>query len=393
MQTSWPLILLAYLSLFSLGLLDNARSPYFADILTDLQLSNTEGSLFFATVSSMAFFTAWAVPRLVEKFSLIMVVRFALLSMGIGFALVSRAQSLLSLIFMSVIFGLGFGILNVAQNLLILEGASSHMRRRLFSGLHGMYAFSSWLAPLIAAQLFRLQVSWREAFLGYSSVVVLALLSSFWASSKSGSDAQSKANSESLAPSSSKKKLKLNSYGLIGSIISFYVVAELIIATRLPLYMRTVYEYTPEQAANLLAGFFLLLLIGRFLFLFIPFRSSNLKIIEISLWLTLFSFLMGLLVHPWLFVLAGLTMAPVFGLSIDTVAEMFPEFSTQAVSSVIGLTCVYIVSMHILIGMLTDWLGIAIAMYSGVFCVVIAIGLLQLLRRPRKPWRMGVEQP
>jgi hypothetical protein len=39
----------------TLGLIDNARGPFFPEILKDLELNGTYGSTFFATTSLLAF--------------------------------------------------------------------------------------------------------------------------------------------------------------------------------------------------------------------------------------------------------------------------------------------------------------------------------------------------
>lgn len=361
------------MTLFSLGLLDNVRGPYFADIISDLNLSNTQGSLFFAVVSGMAFVAAQVVPFMASRFSLLNVIRMALVTMGVGFYFIAYAHSLSVLLLFCVIFGLGFGVLNVAQNLLILEGSSLYLRRRLFSGLHGMYAFSSLIAPLIAAQLFQLQINWRVAFMGFASIVIVSLIVSFFARSE-------KSILRPHAPVRNLQRVKFKSYSSIGGVLSLYVLAELVLSTRLSLYVRQTYMYSPAQAANLLALFFLFLLVGRFIFLFIPFKSSNLVIIERCLVCTFVAYILGLWVHPWLFALAGFTMAPIFGLSIDLVAEMFPEHSSQAVSNVIGLSCIYIVSMHIVMGLLSDWIGITQAMSIGLVFIFSAWLLLKRRR-------------
>ena len=83
--TYWPIIISAYLTLFALGLLDNARGPYFPDIIRDLNLNDTQASLFFATVSTVAFFSGRVVPQLVNKLGLMNVIRIGVVLMGAGF--------------------------------------------------------------------------------------------------------------------------------------------------------------------------------------------------------------------------------------------------------------------------------------------------------------------
>jgi MFS transporter, FHS family, glucose/mannose:H+ symporter len=368
----WPIIFIAFLTLFSLGLLDNARGPYFPDITSDLKLTDTMASLFFAVASTVAFFSGRIVPKLVQKLGLMNVMRLGQVLMGLGFASISLAKSLPMLILTCALFGYGFGLINVAQNLLIIEGSSGDLRRRLFSGLHGMYAFASLISPLVAATLFQLNIGWREAYVGFACVVSLSFISTFFAKGSAGR------GSENVPVT---KNPDRKSYFLVGSMISLYIVAELMISTRLSLYVRRVFDYSPQQASMLLALFFLLLLAGRLFFLFVPLKATNLKIIEMSLVTSLMAFGLGLWVHPVFLTLCGLTMAPVFGLSIDLLAVKYPQYSSDAIASCLALSCVYIVSMHFLMGYFTDVFGIQRAMNAGIVVLLISYLLLLLMKK------------
>lgn len=369
-RTNWPLIGVSYFTLFVLGLLDNARGPYFPDITADLRLSDTQASLFFAVASTVAYFSGRVVPELSRRMGLMNTVRLGQILMAIGFASISLAQGLTTLILTCALFGYGFGIINVAQNLLVIDGAQGKWRRQLFSGLHGMYAFSSLIAPLVIAQLFRMNHGWREVYLGFASVVSISFVSSFFAKTQHRQPAE-----QQLLRNPDR-----NAYWLVGSMLSLYIVAELLISTRLSLYVRRAHGFTPDEAASLLALFFLMLLVGRLVFLFIPFKATNVKIIELSLISSIFMLALGLSFHPLLIAFCGLTMAPVFAISLDLLTEQYPTFSADAIASCLALSCLYIVSMHFLMGLLTDWLGIRAAMFCGLVFLFSSWFLLRKMK-------------
>lgn len=368
--TNWVLIFIAYFTLFALGLLDNARGPYFLDITTDLALSGTRASLFFAVTSTVAFFSGRAVPDIIRRWGLLNTIRLGQILMGLGFASISLAQNLTTLMLTCALFGYGFGLINVAQNLLIFDATYGDMRRRLLSGLHGMYAFSSLVSPLVAAQLFEAKIGWRQAFVGFASVGFLSFASTFFAKAQSHSQRDNMPKQE--------RNPNRRAYFIIGSMMSFYITAELVISTRLSLYLRTVFNYSPSAAANFLAVFFLMLLLGRLFFMLVPVKLTSLKIIEFSLIFTFFSFALGLWYHPFFLTICGLTMAPVFGVCIDFIAEHFHHYTADAVASSLALSCVYIVSMHFIMGLITDWLGIRLAMFVGLGSLLVSYSLLHL---------------
>ena len=360
---------MAYLTLFALGLLDNARGPYFADIIDELKLSHTRAALFFVVTSTMAFFSGRSVPKLVHNLGLIQVLRIGLVVMGVGFASISLASGLSSLIFTAAIFGWGFGIINVVQNLLLITAADGDMRRRLLSGLHGMYAFASLVSPLVAAQLFTMNVSWRWAFVGFSGITAAVFMATFVLTQKIRLISTSEGN---------QKNPSRKSYWLVSAFISFYVMAELVVSTRLTLYLRRVHEFSAATASLYLAGFFLLLLAGRLYLLFQSVRYTSLQLIEASLILSFLSFILGLVFHPLFLVLCGFTMSPVFGLSIELLVQIFSRYATDAIASTLAISCLYIVSMHFAMGLLADAIGIQLAMYVGVAFLALSWVLLRI---------------
>lgn len=369
---NWPLIAVAYITLFSLGLLDNSRAPFFPDITVDLRLSDTLASLFFAVASTVAYFSGRVVPDLTHRMGLMNVVRLGQILMAVGFASISFSQGLISLVLTCAVFGYGFGLLNVAQNLMIVDGAQGRIRRRLFSGLHAMYAFSSLIAPLVAAQLYRFNIRWQQAYLGLSVVALIGFVASFFAQAK---DAQRSEPREVLrAP-------HRGSYFVVGSMVSFYILAEIGLSSRLTLYLRRVFDYSPDAASVFLALFFVFLFFGRMIFLIVPFKASNLKIIEWSLISSFFAYALGLWAHPGFLILCGLTMSPVFALSMELITEKYPSYSTDAIATCLAISCVYIVTMHFVLGMATDLLGIRVAMTSVLAFLFVSWVLLKWMER------------
>lgn len=372
----WAPIVLAYFSLFALGLFDNLRSPFFPDIATELQLPDGRASLFFAATSVVAFITGLCVPRLIRKLGLLNSVRTGLFILSLGFAAISVASDLFTLVMASATFGAGFGIINVAQNILVLESVKGVLRRRLLSGLHGMYALAALTAPVVAAFFFDSSISWKKAFLWMSLVGCAALIYSFFVKIKI--ENQAREDHRDI------KKSIRNDYVIVGGMLSLYIISEVLISTRLPLYLRRVFNYSPQQSAEILAIFFILLLAGRVLFLFFNSSKSNLKIIEWSLVSSLAFYTLGTFAHPYFITICGLTMAPIFGLSVDFIADLFKSRANDAVSVCVTLSGVFLVIMHYSVGYFTELYGIRNAMLVGIFTLALSLILLQKVKQLEK---------
>ena len=356
-RINWPLIAAAYVTMFCLGTLDNIRGPFFPDVTKDLHLTNFQAAFFYAVVSGMAFVSGSIVARSVQRFGDLIVLRVGQLTMAGGFAILSQVHTFWQMIAACTVFGLGFGVLNVAQNLLVLDATHStsnaDSRRRLLSGLHATYAFSSILAPLFAAHIFHIGGTWRQGFLLCSVFVLTSVFVSFWPRSSSIHHIDDTRRSE--------RESKISSTGrlwIVASMMSFYTLAELTVSTRLALYLRGDLGYRPEIAAQNVAKFYFFLLIGRLVFLIFQFRWSTRSIINWALVGTVIFLSLGLFWRPDMFALCGLTMAPVFGFSVEYIAQLFPENPHRAVNNSIAISCLFIVLMHILLGVLTDRFGV-----------------------------------
>ena len=88
----------------TLGLIDNARGPFFPEILHDLGLTGALGGAFFATSSLFAFVGSLLSHRLLRARSTLGLMLIASLFLGIGFALVSQASNFYYLIIISLNF-------------------------------------------------------------------------------------------------------------------------------------------------------------------------------------------------------------------------------------------------------------------------------------------------
>ncbi len=138
--TNLTLVALAYMSLFTMGFLDNLRAPYFSSVMGDLSLNDVDGAFFYIIPSSFAFMGSLLSPLWTKRWSIRYSLLVVTLFLCFGFGLLPLASSFWSMIGLCAIYGLALGFSNVAQNVAVHEGASFHKRRQLFSGLHSMYA-------------------------------------------------------------------------------------------------------------------------------------------------------------------------------------------------------------------------------------------------------------
>lgn len=380
----WKKIAVGYMSLLVLGFLDSVRGPFYPDIIIDLKLSDTLGSLFFVLVSVMTIFSGQVTPEFVRRFGLQNAVRAGHSFLIAGALGISVAPNFPLLAVACVTFGIGFGFINVGQNLLIIEGAKPHRQRQLLSGLHSIYAIASLLAPVCVSFLKLAGADWRRGFLLFTLLPIGGFLFTFLSKSEKPAANPTEPVFKSADERSFVKGLsEWKGFFVYATQISLYIAAELALSTRLVLLMRRQYGMSDVTAPQYLTGFFALLLMGRLIFTFFSFsKFSNHRIISACLASSALFFTFGLISSPYWLLLCGLSMAPVFGLSMDYLTEVFPKKSEAAIASTLAISGIYIITMHFVIGVLTEHFGIGKALFLAPAFLAISFVMLQFL--PKK---------
>lgn len=367
------MIVLSYLSLLLLGWLDNGRSPFFPDVIHDLDLNAIQGALFFATTSLLSYLTGFFNDRLLKKMSSLQILQISSVIMGLGYFLISRAPSFPLLLGGSVVFGLGYGVLTFIQNVIIQEWAPQALRRRIFVGLHSMFGMAALLAPLSASAFIGFGMNWRSAFLFLSTLpVILAFASWKWFQHPPKKD-----HSHDVSVTAH----DLSKRALWGAALSvaFHMFGEIGVSTRFVLLLRTVYEETPETANMYLAIFFVLYLSARVVFALLDFRHlSNKRVMITSASASAVILILSLSTHhPHWMIFSGLTMAPFYPVGMNFLAESFgAKHAARALSFGIALCSLTTVILHFTLGVLTDFFGLEHALWLAPIGLVLCVAFL-----------------
>ena len=151
---------------------------------------------------------------------------------------------------------------------------------------------------------------------------------------------------------------------------SLYVVSEILVSSRLSLFLRRDYNYDLAEASRALFVFFVFLLAGRLVSSFIHWGNSLRQALLWSLLSTGIILSLGLMVNPWFLVLAGLTMAPFYPLAISFMSEVFPGHVQSVIGWAMSLQSLCVVSMHVGVGRFSDSFGLAAALWLGPLACV-----------------------
>lgn len=367
----WGYILMAYFSLFALGLSDNIRGPLYPDILKTFDVSDTRGAMFFWMASLLGFCGSFLVRFLLRRLSRVQTLRLAMALMTLSLWGMGWSPDFSWLLFFASSFGLSLGLVGVVQNVLVTLGSLPERRQQMMSGLHATYGMASLLAPLTVAGVNYLTQSWRWSLYAAALVAGLVFITSLFTKEV----AVGSTESLTLPKKNQHWRAHVGQF-YIALAMSCYVAIEILVESRLALYLRRDFAFDLTQSTYYVTAFFVLLLSGRLLFTFYNIRIPLRRVLSFSLVGACLLMVLGLTYSPLFLVFSGIAMAPFYPLAMAYISEKFHHSLDSAISTTLAMTYLITVVMHSLVGYLTDVYGISKALWVGPVCLTLAFILL-----------------
>lgn len=373
----WPYILISYLSLFVFGLCDNVRGPLFPEIMKAFGVSDAVGSWMYALSNISGFISSYLARYLLRRYDRHSVLQGGAIALIISNLGLAFAPNFGFFLFFSFTFGLSLGIVGLIPNVLVPLGSSAEKKQQLLAGLHAMYGVASLLSPLIAAGVQLVTGTWRWTFV----VATLAPLSLIFYSLHSSHKNLHKKSELTAEFRKQNRKKNLKPQMFLALMVSFCVAAEIMVSSRLALFMRREWNFDMERSSLYVTWFFVCMLIGRSLFAIVKFPTSIRNQLAASTALSAICIFLGIHAHPFFLALVGFTVAPFYPMSIAWISSKFPHDLDTAVSYMMTTDSVMLVLMHLSVGWLTDHFGIAQALYLGPVCLLASFLLVNSFER------------
>jgi FHS family glucose/mannose:H+ symporter-like MFS transporter len=174
------------------------------------------------------------------------------------------------------------------------------------------------------------------------------------------------------------KKSSITTMLWFAGFFATYVAAEILVSTRLALYMRTYFNMSLESSSNYVTYFFIFLLAGRLVFAFKTFSTRLKTQLNTSLIFSIICLLLGLWLHPFFLALVGLAMAPFYPLSIVYISEKTGHQKRRFLTFVMGLQSLCVIGMHMGVGYLTDIYGLSSALGVGIALLIGSLVCLNI---------------
>ena len=400
---TWFQVFVASVSLFALGWMDNARSPFFPLLLENASSNASVGSLFFALASFTAILSSAFAGRVISLFGLKFLLILGGLLMSLSpFGLVFSPTIEGSFV-TAVLFGLSLGFVAVGQNVLVSKIENEEFKRRFFSLLHCFYALAAMTAPISVLHLKDI-FEWNfilvgVVFLSLPFVVLSFFLKNELKDKKSSdffksSSVKSLGHDGSINSFQSDKEVKkkqhvlsclpqFNDVKALSWILfmCFYISSELILSTRMVVLVKS-FGRSYTESSHALFYFFLCMFTSRLMFFIFKFKTKAINILFFSIIGGFLSFTLGYVLNPFYFVFVGFFMGPVFPTVMDEVSELWPKNFETLVSRIISMSSLFVVLVHISVGQLTDSYGIKKSM-TVVFALLVLAFLVLVIEKKK----------
>lgn len=364
-------IWLAYFSLFLLGLTDNIRGPLFDEILKEFGLSHLSGSYLFSLSSVFGLIGSLVIPYFLRRKGEAHALRFSIVMMGISQLIVAFSSNYAAVLVAMAFLGFSIGAMGVCQNSLVIHHAPAEKLKKYQAGLHSVYGFASFIAPWLIALIYSAAPIWRNVFFVTAAANFLVLAMTFKAPK---ADPREKEEHD-LQKTNRKEAL------VFSVMLGLYVAAEIMLSTRIPVFVIESWGVDLLTGGKWLSGFFVALLAGRLLMV-VWHPKIRLKF-QLLGWVGLsFLFLsLGLFTElRWALPLTGFAMGPIYPLTMTVAGDLFRGAIYRTTSYCFFSSSLLSMGMHTLFGAMTDRFGIHWAMIMGIFYLGIT-GLLILCHR------------
>lgn len=318
-----------FLTFFVFGFTDNLKGSTLPSMLAELNFSyGMGGNIFFGEY--LGFLIATLLTGiLADRFGLKSIMLLAGVFLGLGVSGYSFFHSAILLSGSLFVLGLGLGALELGPNAIII---SLHHERKglylnLMSVLHGL---GSLAAPLFAGWLLSLNISWRVIYRWDILLIALFIFIFIFLRFPKAKE-KTQINFRHIPQIAFKKQLPW-----FYAAISFYVAAELGMASWLVTFLQQTRNASVNQSNQALALFFAMIMVGRLIGGFFVHRVGYLRSILFTTIGALLCIVAGLFGPKEAFFLLPLTG---FFLSIifPTLTAAVSDTHTEHANTILGI--------------------------------------------------------
>ncbi len=355
------------------SLLDNLRGPLIPLISKQLNLSYAQSSMFIVLGNATSIFSVFLllfILNLISEKSLTILVCVLTIA-SCAFSLL--VDDFLTFAVFAVGLGLGMSVLGSLCSIFAIRGSKPENQSRSLAFLHMMYGLSSFAASGIVGIATANKVPWPWLF--------LLLIPFFFFLIYFLRFRLPDATEHPTHHASQRQSKRL--YGaqiLVVMVYCTYVGGEVLSSTWLPSYLVGTRGFKVADAAEYVAGFFLVMTISRLLCFAFYKQKYEALILRLSLLLPCVFLGLGYLGFNWAFCFVGV-VGPFYPLFLGRASRRFPQNWRSLVLWVVVCNQTALCLLNLFFGKVADMAGVGVAFFIPPFCLLFASALLALYFR------------
>lgn len=369
-------VALGFLMLLAASYLDNVRGPLVPILTEQFKISYGTCTWFLVLGNLGAVVSLFLMLPILQFFSISSVAK-SLCAFFIGLALfLYFVTDLTGLFTYGAILGGLISMFGALANLFVIQGTEEKDRSKWMCGLHMVYGGASLIAPLVVSFLMARNFSWISPFLFYLPVTFLTLGVLYFGKKENKTEIIIDKQPFGLA----------KSQWLPIAIFCFYVTAEVMVSVWMISYLKDVRLLSLEDSAPYLSGFFVLMTLSRGVCFFSLKEQTEKKMLFGCLFVAGASLVFGYAGWLWGFVLAG-AWGPFFPIFLSHCSKKFLNHSRAFTLWVLASSQLAIGGLNLIMGKVSDRLGLGVAYQIPVFLLGVALFLLAVFYFKEKKTR------
>lgn len=379
------LLIIIYFVFISLGLPDSVLGTAWPTMHQELHLVTSAAGLIAMVVSVCTILSSLQTIPLIKRFGIGKLVLFSVLATAIGLLGYSTANYYWMLLLFAIPLGLGAGAIDTSVN----DYVALHYKAHHMNWLHAFWGIGATVGPIIMGILLSNNLSWRMGYLvlGIIQLLLVLLLTRsipLW-----------KKIHVPVAETGKRTttlRQVITKPGVIFSLLAFifYVGTEASIGLWGSTFLVNAKGIHVNTAAFITSTYYASITVGRLIAGFMTFRFGNRFILYVSETLLVIGVVL-LMILPGQyslvgFALTGLGSAAIFPTMLQETPRRFgTDFSTQVMSLQVGLAYVGTTCLPPLLGVISQYFGMAIFPYIlGIFSFVLLAATILLEKGVRQ---------
>jgi fucose permease len=366
-----------FLSVFIYSIFYNIASLMLIEISKSTGIATTNLSLvftFYTIGAVIGQFTSLIYNKKFKKIQIILAGYVLTIPIAIT---ISFNSNLILFYILYLISGYLLGVVWIQANQFVLENKVKN-KDRIVTILLSFYPIGALISPFISSTIIRMNLSWRFAYYIVVFLIVLNMILYVLILARRKEEAKDDSNSKLGFKEIFTEKAKNLVFLLAFIAIVFYCTSETVVATWAPTFFRMSSNLDIQSAGYALTLFYLFIVIGRGITLFIAGRIKAIKIMLVISILAIISMAIVVFMHSQILIYifiaaAGLGYSAMFPLLVSTGSTLYVRGRGILATGLFMASNIGIAIAPFLTKFSSSWNMVLSISFSFIFMIIVSL--------------------